>query len=169
MTRTILEIKPILPGRINEKAFMREIRKAVEKSARMIIKDFGIGTKNWSRKPSWTVKRRKRRSAWVWRVQTGDTPFVWVEMGTKSRKRYMSKNWASKTQPGRLHSGVGAGTPDGFTRSGKQLRGITARNFRVLIADKQQPLFARQMARAILSGASQLFSGSTQGAGRTRF
>jgi len=162
----IIDIKPILGEKVNDKGMLRVIRKALEASAKDVEGEFGKGTSTWTHKPRWKTEVKTRRNDWVARVSTGDKPFVYVEMGTIKGGRYrrMSRDWQSKTKPKVLHSGAGGGRAVGFIPRGtRPMKGLTPRDFRVIIAEAADSKFASTMRAGIELGSRQFFSGGVHG------
>jgi len=168
----IINIKPVYGEDVNDKGMLAVIRKAFEAEAKKVESEFGKGTATWTHKPRWKIEIKTRRNDWVARVFTGDKPFVYVELGTLKGGRYrrMSRDWQSKTTPKSLHSGAGGGRAAGFIPKGtRPMKGLTPRDFRVIIAEEQQPKYARNMQFALKVGSSQFFSGRSISPASTGF
>ncbi len=163
-----IQIKPILPGLVNEAHFRNLIRRALREAAKEIVSEFGKGTRTWEHKPQWTTQLRYHtgRNTWKVIVRTSSKPFMYVELGTLKGGRYrlMSKGFQSKTKPKVLRSGAGAGRAAGFIHKGRRpLKGVTPRDFRVVIAKQYKPRYVKKMSLAISAGANRFFSGGGVG------
>jgi hypothetical protein len=165
----IIDIKPILGENVNDKGMLTTIRKALQREAQKVIKEFDKGTDTWKRKPNWKIEIQTRHNDWVAKVSTGDKPFVYVERGTKTRRRLMSKDWVSKTRPKVLSSGPGQGVPTGFAKKNQKMPGIKARDFRVIISEQQQPKYEKNISVAIAIGANSFFAGAPLPTGNFSF
>ena len=69
-------------------------------------KDFEKATGGFHPPPTFIVGKND--------ITTTSKKFLWLEHGTRIRRRVMSKDWQSKTTPGSLQSGSGAGKALGF-------------------------------------------------------
>ena len=160
----IIAIKPLPPENLDAEALMRPLRVAFKAQAKAIVREFGKGTSTWTHRPTWNIKYIGFTGRAIWKaiISTSDTPFVWVEMGTKVRKRTLSRDWISKTQPRKLASGSGQGRATGFTKR-HHMPGIKARDFRVIIAKQQQVTFEARMRATMIRSSKHMFSGRAPG------
>lgn len=150
----VVIIEPIVPerlirSRIPERAY-DAIVDAVKDEIQEMEKMFGQGTRTWSSssQPSWEL-RVKPGFAVAGTVTTGDTPFIYVEVGTRYRWRRMTRDFQAKTTPGVLGSGPGRGGVAGWFR--RPAKGITGRGFRDIIVAKRAGPFQRRIERALIN------------------
>ena len=122
MARQIIGIRPILPGQVNETQFRALIRRALREAAKEVVKELEKGSQTWAHKPQWVIVPRYASGLGTWKVKVRTTskPLIWVEAGTKTRRRHMKKGWRSKTRVGWLGSGPGAGEAGAFVRVGQR-------------------------------------------------
>ena len=93
-------------------------------------------------------------------VSTTTEEEIWgyLNRGTRTRWAVMSSDWVSKTTPGSISSGAGAGfvTVKGqgaMTRLNMPPRkGITARNWTVIVRQERSPIFNANIRKAVVSG-----------------
>ena len=156
----LIDIKPVHGEEINDMAIIRAVQKEMRVQAKSAENLFEKGYENWqaNHKPKWKLTLSVRGTDYVGRMYTGDKPFLWVEAGTKKRRRWMSKDWQSKTTVGILRSSAGAGTPGKFAGKGRQPKPIAARDFRVIVAERMKGSFSRNMQRAVNKGSRRFFS-----------
>jgi hypothetical protein len=155
-----IQFKPILPNTINTTMVLTQLTSGVKEAAEMAEqKYFAQSYSTWRHKPKWTIKLKSRKNDIVARLATSSKPFTYVELGTLSggRWRRMSKNFISKTNPGRLGSAPGAGKAEGFFTH--PVRGLRPRNFRVIVAKRMQPEFQRIMTKRMAIIGSVFFTG----------
>lgn len=153
----VIIIDPIIPRRIVQakvNAYVyEEVQKAIERELTVIENLFAVGTRTWSSKskPSWKKRITRGLSISGW-ITTGDTPFMYVEVGTRYRLRRMSSDFRPKTTPGVLGSRPGAGGPAGWFRGTGLKPGIVGRNFRGIIVEKRRVPFTFRINQAIVNG-----------------
>lgn len=166
----LIDVKPIQPERINEMAIIKAVQKEIRIQAKSAEKLFEKTYSNWkaNHKPQWKLKLIVRGGDYVGRMYTGDKPFLWIEGGTKRRRRWMSKDWQSKTRVRILSSGSGAGTPGDFAGRGRQPKPIAEREFRVTVVKRMKGSFTRSMQRAVNKGSRRFFSGTRSQSPQTR-
>lgn len=135
-------LEPIVPKTVdliveNPRNTVRKLSLAAREEANAIEKEYAKTTATWSakNKPRFTVIARATRGGGISvKVTTKDTPFVFIDQGTKIRFRSMTHDFVAKTKPGVLGSFIGRGGPAGFDVK----PGIQARRFSELIAEKRQ-------------------------------
>ncbi len=153
-----IRFKPILPNDINTKAALSIITLAVQEAAEKAEKKyFAQSYSTWKHKPKWTFKIKTRKNDLVGVLATSSKPYTYIERGTRSRWRKMSRDFTSKTTPGKLASGAGTGKATGFFR--RPMKGIKARDFRVIVAERMQPEFIRIGTKAMFKVATIFFTG----------
>ena len=81
----------------------------------------------------------------------------WLNEGTRVRRALMSRDWRSKTKPGRYRSGPGRGkmlfVSRKLARPGIKPRGWTPK----LMKSRRKP-YTRRMVKAMQRGAGKAFS-----------
>lgn len=94
----------------NTRFIKSEFMKAIEEGVHDILlefeKDYKKPTAGFNPPPTFTVGKGS--------ITTTDKKFLWLEFGTRVRRRTMSRNWISKTTPGSLRSRAGRGKPEGY-------------------------------------------------------
>lgn len=149
----VVQIDPIIPERLVNNRIPEQVYSVIQgvvvNEIRQIEKEFGKGTSTWSSssKPNWRL-RITRGFAISGTCTTGDTPFAYVEVGTRYRFRAMTPDFRPKTKPGVLGSGPGAGGPSHFVR--RPLPGIKGRGFRDIIARNRFPIFQANVEAALV-------------------
>lgn len=151
-------IEAIIPQRLINSRIDKNVYAAVEK---VVVKEmdeierlFNIPTSTWSSdsQPKWK-KKLGRGFVIDGLVTTGDTPFAYVELGTRYRFRAMSRDFKAKTRPGSLSASQGAGSAAGWVK--KPLPGIKARNFRDIVARRRFPKFTANVNAAIAAAITR--------------
>lgn len=78
--------------------------------------------------------------------------WMWLDQGTRVRFAQLSKDWVSKTSPGSLRSGAGAGMVLARGHKAGAHRGIEARHWSELINKMIKKGFQRRIQEAVTRG-----------------
>jgi hypothetical protein len=155
MAETRMEITVILPEEMNIPGFIKPLLARGVKEMGIAEAALMGATRTWRRQPvfkrSVGLNARDFRAA----ISTSSKPFLWVEQGTRIRWRRLSPNWRSKSKPRSLEALPGAGRPTGFYKRARP--GIKARDFRVVVAEIRNPVFAKDMRKLMTFAANSLF------------
>ena len=156
----LIDIKPVHGEEINELAIIKAVQVELKAQTKEAERLFEKGYSTWkaNHKPKWIVTQHVRGGDYLARMKTGDKPYLWIEGGTKTRKRWMSKDWKSKSKVKVLTSGSGGGKPGDFAGMGRRPLPIKEREHRVIVAAKMRHPFARDMGHAVNKGSKRFFS-----------
>ena len=158
LTGIEIRFKPILPNTVNTQMSLTQITLGVQEAAEKAEqKYFAQSYSTWKHKPKWTFKIKSRKNDIVGTLATSSKPYTYIERGTNIRWRKMSRDFISKTNPGRLGAAPGAGRAEGFFK--RPVKGIKARDFRVIVAERMQPEFQQIMTKKMNIIASRFFTG----------
>lgn len=168
MTTTFL-FKSIKPQKLNVDAIRLELLNALRAEATEVKKQYRQTVSTWSDPPSFdSAISLSGGDASVLVGPTGTDrqvkKFLYLDEGTSIRWAVMSRDWRSKTRPGSLNSGPGAGHVVIAGRRAMQSRniqprpGIQARNFSGTIAERRRRPFQRSMVKAMQKGAKKAYS-----------
>lgn len=154
----VTRIKPIIPSKMQIGRIRLELLNALRKEGREMAKDFQQTTSTWNgAKPDFKPNiSLAGGDASVIVEPTGSKKGInkwnWLDQGTRVRRALMSPNWKSKTKPGRLRSGGGAGH---VVFISKKLRrpGIKARGWSKTIGRQNTRRFQKRMGLAVTRGA----------------
>ena len=156
---------PIKPRR---KASSRNVRLEVlselGKQGRILTREFKKTVETWNSKPRFQTKKGLNAREVSVTVFTDSDIYLFIDDGTDERWALMSEDWSSKTQPGVIGSRRGSGSVILRGRRAFQERGIApregieARNFTVMISEKQTPIFQREVFKAIVRGIRKDFA-----------
>jgi len=131
-------------------AIVKELRKEGAKNRRSLK----ATTQAWDEeKPTFKTKITATTSEIVVDTQPtgnehGIDKFGWLNAGTSVRFAAMTPDFSAKTKPGRLASKPGIG---GFMRlTGRDMGGIAARRWTIIITEKRQKPFGDNIQRVIL-------------------
>lgn len=118
-----IEVKAIKPKNMNVSAFRQSVERGLDSGAKVIKSSFEETTATFRRKPPVRIRARLAyRLIWV-----DDEIYGYISKGTPIRWAIMSKDWRSKTKPGRLRPGPGRGRVVVAGRRRMQKLGIPAR------------------------------------------
>ena len=165
---TVFLMKSIKPAKLRVDKIRLELLNELRKEARLIKKEYEKTVQTWSDAPSFDQDISLTGGAASALVgPTGSTQqvnkFKWLDKGTRIRWALMSRDWQSKTRPGQLHSGPGAGRVLIAGRRAMQARniaprpGIQARNWTTMIAQRRKRPFQKAMVKAMQRGAAKAF------------
>jgi hypothetical protein len=119
-----------------------------------VIADLERTTANWSHEVQFRVHMTFKKDAKI-SFFTYDLPWNYLDQGTSVR--YARSNldakgnplYRSKTTPGSLKSGKGAGK---MLASRRPMRGIRPRGWSILVRDKHERTFNQRVVAAIVKG-----------------
>lgn len=147
-------------ARLNPDAFKPELLAALRKTGKALDKRLGETTATWEgEKPKFETRIHlsakeaslqpamlgSDKAKWKWR---------WLDEGTRVRYAIMSRNWKSKTTPGFVGSGPGAGEMVHVDVDNPQ-PGIKARRWSKLVLKEFRPIFGSAMRAAMRAGAAR--------------
>lgn len=142
---------PINPKKINTNSARAQILNVLKRYERKMLNDFQSTTETWDHQPRFSSTLHYAGGDVSIQVETDDAVYMYLDKGTRQRWAVMSGDWVSKTSPGVIGSGPGAGS---VVRRGKrQMRtprpGIKARNFTLLIRRKHEKSFRKDVKSVI--------------------
>lgn len=151
----------IKPEKMNTKVFEEGIFEALKQEGKEEVLLFSETTATWKNEPGFgTEVSSTSNKAQAVTGPVGSelqvNKWLWLNLGTRVRHALMSGNWRSKTMPGALRSGGGAGR---VVRVSKRIRrpGIKAREWTILIAKSRQKPFAALVGNHIGKAAVRMF------------
>lgn len=153
----VVRVKPIVPAKMRIGRIRLELLNALRKEGRDLKKNFEETIATWDgEKPTFKpVVSLAGNDASVVVEPTGSKKGVnkwnWLNEGTRVRRALMSRNWKSKTKPGRLRSGSGAGQVIFISRRLNR-PGIKARGWSKSIGRKNTRRFQKRMSLATKRG-----------------
>lgn len=150
----------IKPKKMQVASILREQEKALDKFAKQeLTRDFHSTVKTFRRRPKVQMKSEPGKRT----VFIEDEIYFYLSEGTRIRWALMSRNWRSKTRPGRIPAGPGRGYAvivgrRNMLRRGRGPRpGIKARKYDVQIVKKRRAAFNFVMGKAVAEGAAKAF------------
>jgi len=111
--------------------------------------DLESATSTWKHQPRFSVNKKHLD------ITTSSKRFHWVNHGTSVRYARLSKNWESKSTPGSLKAGYGAGRV--LKRVHKPYPGIKPRDFGRTSAEKRAPQIPRIFTKHIVARAARIW------------
>jgi hypothetical protein len=152
-------VKAIKPKDLNVAAFERAVERGLDSGAKTVKASFEETMTTFRRKfPVKINSKTGFRFIWV----DGEI-YSYVSEGTSIRWALMSRDWRSKTRPGRIPPGAGrgrvviAGRRAMMARGIQPRRGIEGRKFDKQIAKRDAPGVQRGLDREIARAAAQAF------------
>lgn len=149
-------MKPVVPKSLfDEKAFRGKIAQALLQEKRRLIQLLNMTIATWDDPPKMVGNTAyKGGNPTVTAGPPDDGSFqsrkwMWLNQGTRVRYADLSSDWQSKTAPGVVHSGAGAGTVLRRGARAKPHRGIEPRRWSEIIANMERDNFTRLIQRAI--------------------
>lgn len=144
--------------------FVANLSRVIEDELDVMERAFNRTTRTWTdkNKPEWIkeVGAGGLGRDLVGMIFTRSTPFVWVEGGTNRGQVAFSQDYQPKTRPGTLGSRAGRGKVTRRGRGAPQTKGVEARDFRYLIAERRQPQVFKNMNSAVDRGVKKFFVGT---------
>lgn len=167
---TVFQLKSIKPQRLKVDAIRLELLNELRKEGTATRRELSKAVQTWDDAPSFeTLISLSGGDAAALTGPVGTdaqvNKFVWLDKGTRIRWAVMSKDWRSKTRPGRLNSGPGSGRVVIAGRRAMQARniaprpGIQARNWTELVAKRRRRPYQRAMVKSMQRVARKAFSG----------
>lgn len=157
----IFSWKPKRPPRLDGKEIRLELLHELEEIGEDMLEDFEQTIATWDGEtPDFEVKAELTRAdgATMQIVLVGDAKginkWLWLNFGTSVRYAQLSEDWESKTVPGRLRTGQGAGRVVRIDVNNPQ-PGIEARGWSGIIAEDWRPKFRARMQEALRRGAQK--------------
>jgi len=157
MPDPVIRMIAILPEKMKGNAYAKELRDAVREEMREHKRLWLLVSNTWKEKdkPTWNITTRFNRESIVGTCKTNSTPMVYLELGTKRRKRRMQKGYQKRTRPGYLGSFAGAKEADGWYD--QPVPGIKAGNWRNEVVKQRKAKFPVLVAKAMFIGSLTLF------------
>jgi hypothetical protein len=167
---SVLAWKTIKPARLKDKEMQRELRNAIARAGRAILKDYGRTVRTWNEKPEFetvtTLMTGKPPGPSIL-VGTDDVVYKFVDEGTKpheiwagiytgkSDKRTLAfqPNSRPKTTPGNLDAGPGSKSGAYVNPPMVHHPGTKARDFTKMLQEKWEPKFRDEMEDAMRKAA----------------
>lgn len=159
-------IRPRKSPVINVKAFEREIRAAVDKTADGMLADFKKTTRTWRTDVKFYARPKGGqlgRRDMVITIYTNSQIYQYVEAGTKPHPirpkkakalRFLS-NYRAKTRAGFIGSSAGGTSGNPVFAKEVMHPGTKARNFAAIIAKKHTPRFKKNVDAAMARAAKR--------------
>lgn len=149
-----IEVEIIVPPAVRMPLPRRKIMSQLRRFSAGVKTDFDKTMATWADHPDFKRQVSFRAGVAMARVHVRDKVYGALDEGTKVRWALLSKDWRSKTRPGFIGSGPGAGR---VLMRGRKMRkagippgpGIKARGWSGVIAEKHKPIFERDMELAV--------------------
>jgi len=149
-------MKPVVPKALfDEKAFRGRIAQALLQEKRRLIQLLNMTISTWDDPPKMvgaTAYRTGNPTVTAGPPDDGSIQskkWMWLNQGTSVRYADLSPDWQSKTSPGVVHAGMGAGQVLRRGHNARRHKGIEARNWSTIIANMERDNFQRLIYRAI--------------------
>jgi hypothetical protein len=158
MTMPALRLKPIIPKNlITGKEYAREIEKATQQTAALILRDFESTTRTWEHKPAFDITITREVDAYSIAAGTDDLIYLFVSEGTRphliraKRSRYLvfQSGYRAKTRVGIIGSQEGGAFGDTQFAQSVQHPGTKARQFIAKIKSRRQTTLRQLTQQAI--------------------
>ena len=163
-TSEVFTIKSIKPAKLNVDAIRMEILNEPRKEGTVHRQTLKQTVATWDgERPDFESQIGLERGDGSASVLTGPTggekgvsKWRWLNQGTRIRYALMSKDWQSKTKPGRYRSGPGRGKMLFVSR--KLARpGIEARDWTGKLMKSRRKPYTERMIKALQRGAGKAF------------
>lgn len=158
---SVLRAKAIKPDFLKVDNIRKELLNELRREGKALKRDFDKTIAGWEGdKPTFSpeIGLTSREASVIVRPRGNDkgvNKWGWLDKGTSIRWALMSRDWRSKTKPGKLSSGGGAGRVVIAGRRAMQRRnigprpGIRARGWSIKIGRKYKRRFPRRIGLAI--------------------
>jgi hypothetical protein len=165
---SVFQIKSIKPQKLRVDAIRLELLNELRKQGTATRRELEKTVRTWQDAPRFeTIISLAGGDAAALTGPVGSEmqvqKFVWLDKGTRIRWAVMSRDWQSKTRPGRLNSGPGSGRVVIAGRRAMQARnirprpGIEARNWTEIVASRRKRPYQRAMVKAMQRAAQKAF------------
>ena len=146
MATGMIEVTVIAPPAIRARLPRRKITNSLRRFNTKVKRDFDKTMATWKDHPAYKKEVHFRTGEATAKVSVTDKVVSALDGGTKIRWALLSRGWQSKTRPGFVGSGPGAGR---VLMRGRAMRkagvpagpGIKARGWSKIIAKKFEPIF----------------------------
>jgi len=151
--------EPIRPKQLNEKAFRLAALNGMRKVGGKMKRDFQRTTQTWEgEKPTFDSAIGISKEGPLLVVgpsgsTLGALKWMWLDQGTRIRYATMSRDWKSKTKPGRIGANKGQGRKLYVNRQ-QPRSGIEARNWIGILSKKWETKFSEEMQKALNKAAA---------------
>ena len=151
-------VKSIKPQKMKLKQIRFEVLNALRKEGAVHVREYKDTVKTWTTKPTFGYLISTAQGDLMVVSGPKDKGEIWgyLDKGTKVRHAVMSKDWKSKTSPGRWRSGRGAGRMVFVSRK-IRLPGIKARGWTEDLSKRRKRPFQRNILKAVQRGAKRLY------------
>lgn len=119
-------------GSLNPEKHKKAIEAHLQKGADKALILFKISTGTWQSGGGFEINKK---DTYTKEIATSEKPYIFINWGTTVRYAQLSPDWKSKSQPGQLPSGPGAGRVL-FIDKSRPKPGIKPRRFDKLVADR---------------------------------
>lgn len=119
-------------GSLDPKKHQKVIEQYLQKGADKALIFFKISTNTWQSGGGFEINKKDKFKL---EIATSEKPYIFINFGTRVRYAQLSPDWQSKSTPGQLPSGPGAGRAL-YIDTSKPKPGIEARHFDRLVADR---------------------------------
>ena len=150
--------KPLTPRKFNDKAFLDEITKEVNRTAKDVKKDFEKTTKTWKKKPVFEIVIAIGPKSADFLIGTDDEIYGYVDQGTRPHVILPTKpggvlafqsKFSPKTVPNVLGSRSGRSGGNTVFSRGVIHPGTEPRNFSKMIKRIWTPIYKKRIEQAI--------------------
>lgn len=150
----MIEVTIIAPPPSMKRLPHRKMKDALRQFTAKVKRDFDKTMATWDKHPTFKEKVKFARGEGTAKVSVVDKVYGALDEGTDIRWALLSGDWRSKTRPGFIGSGPGAGRV--LMRGGLMKKagippgpGIEARGWSGVIAKKFEPIFEKDMKLTI--------------------
>lgn len=154
---TVFQFKAVKPKSLSLPQVRARILNALKDEQKYAVSLLNETTASWNSKPVMRgmISYAGGNAAMVVGPTGNDhdvNKWVWLNEGTRVRYAALSRDWQSKTAPGRLRSGPGRGHVVARGYKAGRHRGIQARKWSDQINKMMRKTFHRKIQRAISEG-----------------
>lgn len=134
-----IKMRAILPRKFNVDLALALLADGVQTEGETQQKQYQKTTRTWRRKPKHELEFSQTKREIKATNITNDKIYFFLHDGTKVRYAVLSRDWISKTTPGRLSSGPGRGRVL-FISKKHPRPGIEAREWTdIIVRDRKRP------------------------------
>lgn len=153
-----IQFKAIKPGKLpTSQEYAAAMKKAVQKSADLTMRDLQATTRTWKHKPKFAIFVDENATGFMVSAGTNDAIYGYVDEGTKphdikpKRSKYLrfSSGYKAKTRVGIIGSQEGGSFGDSVFSQGVHHPGFPGRHFAVLIAKRRQKTIEQEIDQAL--------------------
>lgn len=151
-----IEINPIKGKMIDETVLSWRLLRAMQREVEVINREFNKTVWQWRSKPTFTKDAAIYPDKVKGTVSTDNKIYGYINNGTPIRHALMSDDWVSKTRPGFIGCGKGAGRVVAVSRKIRR-PGIKARHFDTTISKRVLKRFTDKVNEEIAKGIGSIY------------